>query len=265
MIKTLYIILNLQNGGTYGDFSWINELESNDQLKYAFLCFGLLLIQVILLYENIVCYGEFIHYIFEDADDDLPLKIFLLRHGFEYVNSDYLLESFYYYLFLMYSFETFLFLYPFYIGCSNRTISIFLILILLISSIICRMMGVVLDRAWGINEMDNYRESVILGISEEINKEEKQLRNFHLLTYGEIFEELIQEELEAKLQARIDKMDRDLFDSSIELIDDESQSILDRPFFPGRLNNVTITFCIIFLFIISEEDPNLHYFFYDIW
>ena len=91
---------------------------------------------------------------------------------------------------------------------------------------------------------------------EILKKQEDKLRKYHLLNYGQVFENIIKKEINKKKQARLNEIDRSLFETKFEDLDTEtSKLIYDRVFLPGRLQNFIITYCIyILLYILTNED-----------
>ena len=261
MLKNL-IYLSVIRDGAFGDFIWIDEFQSNDELKYGLLCVSLLLFQVIIIYEILISYGECTFYA-HDVSETESVKDFIIRYNITKVSPSYLLERFYHYLFIFYFFELILFIYPFYINLPNRVISIILILITLFLSIFGRLLGHYLDDSLEFNALARLRLKLLEQHILDLKLEETALKEYHIRTYGQIFQDIVDEEIKKKYDAKQRQLERDLFETTFEELEiDESKSMLDLIFYPGRLHNFTIVLCIVLILIISGEDYNLYQIFW---
>ena len=176
--------------------------------------------------------------------------------GYGPLTQSYLLNNFYFYLFILYSLEIFLLIYFFYINLSNKLITFNLILIVLFLSLFGRLLGSYLDNFTDWQLAKKMRFEKLEEAQEILKKQEDKLRKYHLLNYGQVFENIIKKEINKKKQARLNEIDRSLFETKFEDLDTEtSKLIYDRVFLPGRLQNFIITYCIyILLYILTNED-----------
>ncbi len=185
------------------------------EVYYGFLVFSLLLIQIFLSYFNIRLFYQVLN-----IERDHPLNNWIKKIILsEKRTKEYFVANFYIYLFFLYFFEFLILIYCRTYNLSNKEIaSIFLILIIM-NSLIGDLQADLINFLTDWNSAKDIRQKLINDAFAILEKEEFELRKYHVVNFGKVFENLIDEEMNFKKEAKLNEIDKAIADDDIADLD----------------------------------------------